>query len=448
MGTEIKDIIDLTITRETARVLQAGFGIPMIMGPTFRIPDRIKAYGEPADLLSDGFSTSDNIYIAALKMFSQELSPEQFYVGNKKENVNSLQTITFDALATAGTFTVTVGAATTAAIAYNANAAAIKAAIELLAGVTEVTVAGDMPVLVLTVEFTGVDGNQHWAAITVDVSALTGVTSETIVQTQYGSAEDASWTDAINAIIAANPLWYAMMATTRTQSEILELAAVIESEDKLYFTCTDDADVLTGVSTDTASKLQALSYDRTIFLWSADEANYPEGAWMGGNLPKEPGSLTWKFKPLVGITADELGANDLVNLKAKNANFYETVAGNSIITSEAVVVSGEYIDIMRGTDWIHARIGEDEFLVFLNNDKIPYTNKGVSLLTNPLRARLIDAASEARRILVEESIVVNEPDVDAALQADKAARLLKGITFSATYQGAVHKVEINGKLSF
>lgn len=447
MGTEISDIVDVTITRETARVLQAGFGVPLILGTSFRIPDRVKTYSEPEDLLSDGFATTDEIHKAAVSMFAQELSPENFKVGRKLENVNSLQKITFNALATAGTFTVTVEANTTAGIAWNATASTIKTAIEALANVTEVTIVGDMPVLILTVEFTGVDGNRHWDAISVNVSALTGVDSATITQTQFGSAEDASYTVALNAVLAADPNWYALMSTTRVKSEIKELALIIQIKKKIYSAASDDADVLTNVSDDIASELKALGHTRTSYMWSADEESYPEAAWLGGNLPKNPGSLTWKFKKLIGIIPDTLSGSDLGFLKSKNANFFESVADNAIVTGEGVMASGEFIDIIRGIDFLDARIGEDVFAIFLNNDKVPYTNKGVSLLVSPLRARLLDAASPAVALITKESIIINEPDVSNALAADKANRLLKEITFSATLQGAVHKLEIKGKLS-
>ncbi len=48
-------------------------------------------------------------------------------------------------------------------------------------------------------------------------------------------------------------------------------------------------------------------------------------------------------------------------LVGKNANYYETVAGVNIISSDAVMVSGEYIDIMRGTDALQADIEESTF---------------------------------------------------------------------------------------
>ncbi len=446
MGTQISDIVDVTITRETARILQAGFGVPLLLGPHFVNEDRTKSYSDPADMLVDGFLTTDNLYKMAVKLMSQTLSPSTFKVGRKLADINSKQTLTFDAVATAGTFTVTLGALTTAAIAYDANAATIKAAIELLASVAEVTVTGDMPLTEIVVEFTGADAATDFDTFTVDVGSLTSVTTGVSVVNQYGSAVE-SWTEALNNILLTDEDWYCLLATTRVKSEILELAAIIETKIKLYISCSEDSDAPTSSTTDTASELQDLSYDRTSYIYSTDEANFPEAAWAGGQLPENPGSITWKFKTLVGISPDSLTTAQVGYLKAKSANFYETVGGQNIITSDAVVASGEYIDIIRGIDWLQARIGEDVYAVFINSKKVPYTNKGVSLLANPLRARLLNAASPSVSLITEASIVVSEPDVANALTADKANRLLKELNFSATLQGAVHKVEINGKLS-
>lgn len=448
MGTQISDIVQVTITRDTARVLQAGFGVPLFLSETFRFSGRSFEFVKPSELITAGFATTDEAYKAALAYTGQSVTPETSKIGRKLTDVNAKQLLTFDAAATAGTFTVSLGAETSAAIAYDAAAAAIETAIEGITGITSVTVVGDMPVLTLTVEFDGADAATAFALLTADVASLTSVTTGTFTHIQHGSAVE-TWTEAINAVIAADDAWYMLNAETRTKSEIKELAAIIETQTepaKTYIAASNDADVLTNVSTDVASELQALSYDRTAYLWSDDEANYPECAWAGRLLPENPGSVTWKFKTLAGITADTFTTAQLTQLRAKNANFFETVGGNSIITSEAVMVGGEFIDIIRGIDWLVARIGEDVLTVFINSNKVPYTNKGVSLIVAPLRKRLLDAASEDVQLITKDSIVITEPDVADALTADKAARLLKNVNFSATLQGAVHKTEINGEL--
>jgi len=449
MGTRIHDIVDVTITRETARVLQAGFGVAMILGEHYHFEDRVRTYTDPADMLEDGFLETDAQYKAAVALMSQALSPEEFKIGRKLANVNAKQKFTFSDTPDSGSFKITLGAETTGAIGYNAAPADIKSALEVLTAVSEVTVSGTISPTGFTIEFTGVDGNKPWGKMSVSDNLLlkgsTPVTG-TVSVLQYGSAVE-TWTSALNSVLTSDEDWYCLLATTRSKADILALAGVIETKEKIYIYATADSDVKTSATDDVASALKSLKFDRTAGIWSSDVSSYPDAAWAGGELPKNPGSSTWKFKTLVGVTADTLTASEIGYMDSKNISYYEEVGGNSIVTGKAVVASGEYIDIIRGIDWLHARIGEDIFAVFIAANKVPYTNAGVSLITAPLRARLLNAASPQVGLIVEDTIAISEPNVDDALPADKAVRLLKGISFSAQLQGAVHKVEISGKLS-
>lgn len=449
MGTEIKDIVVVNITRETARILRQGFGIPLILAPIKEFYDRVMTFADPDELLDAGFTTADAVYKMALAMYSQTLSPEQFKVGRKYEDVNAIQKIVFSATPDAGTFKIKVGAETTAAIAFDDVAADVKAALELLTGVTSVTVTGSISTTGLTIEFTGVDGLKHWALVEVedntleisgdDVSAVPSVV-------QYGSAEE-TWSEAFVAVKEFDNTWYGLLTTSRTKADIIELAALVEAYDKLFGFESNDSDVITSATDDVFSSLKALNYDRTFGIWSENTGEYHDAAWMGLELPKDAGSSNWAFKSLSGVTPSDLSTTAIGYLKDKNANYFEEVGGVNIISSNAVVASGEYIDIIHGTDALHAGIGEDVFEVFIDNEKIPYTDDGITLIRTPLENKLLERSDRPYNLLVKSSIKINQPAASAVSSADKNARFLRNLTFSATYQGAINKVQIDGKLS-
>ena len=87
-----------------------------------------------------------------------------------KANVTNTIRIIFNAAATSGTFTITVGTETTAAINYNASAATIKSSIEALSNVTTVTVTEITPAKEWTVKFDTAD--EGWVPQSVDISSL------------------------------------------------------------------------------------------------------------------------------------------------------------------------------------------------------------------------------------------------------------------------------------
>lgn len=99
--------------------------------------------------------------------------------------VAEVQTVTITGAPTGGTFTLTLDGETTAAIAYNASAATVQAAIEALSNVDSVTVTGSGPYVVTF------GGNANVPQMTATAS-LTGGTSPnvTVATTTGGGGKD------------------------------------------------------------------------------------------------------------------------------------------------------------------------------------------------------------------------------------------------------------------
>jgi hypothetical protein len=106
---------------------------------------------------------------------------------------NEVQTVTITGAPTGGTFTLTYSGQTTAGIAYNATAAAVKAALEALSNIAagDVTVTGTGP---YTVTFVKNLAGKDVAAMTASGTGLTGGTtpSATIATSTAGGAAAAS----------------------------------------------------------------------------------------------------------------------------------------------------------------------------------------------------------------------------------------------------------------
>lgn len=268
-------------------------------------------------------------------------------------------------------------------------------------------------------------------------AAITGTIAENLAAIQ---AEDDSWYG-----IAADQALAGLIDGTSGDPG---LAAWTESAKRLLFVWSSDADILDpSEDADIASALKAKNYDRSATLYHATPsagADYPDSAWMGEGFPYEPGSSTWAYKTLKGIAADNITATAEGALKDKNCNWYSVVGGVSI-TQQGKVASGEYIDVIIGTDWIEARLREAVYSALVNQRKLPYDDSGIAAVEGLVRGVLNDAAGKG--IIQRDSIQVSVPKYADIPQADRIARHLPDVKFSALYLGAIHSVRIDGTLS-
>lgn len=112
--------------------------------------------------------------------------------GGPLPGVNEVQTLTITGTPTGGDFTITFDGQETAAIAWNANAAAVDSALDALSNITDgdVTVTGGaLPGTPIVITFTALLGAQDVALMVADGSGLTGgsTPAATIALTTPGS---------------------------------------------------------------------------------------------------------------------------------------------------------------------------------------------------------------------------------------------------------------------
>lgn len=249
------------------------------------------------------------------------------------------------------------------------------------------------------------------------------------------------------AIQAEDNSWYGLVADQAFEDDFADIAAWVEANKKLGFYWTTDADVPDATkTTDIASTLKGLSYDRAVVIWHptpATGADYPDAAWMGEGFPFDPGSSTWAYKTLKGVSPDNVSGKE-TTLQNKNCNYYSEVGGVNI-TQEGKVASGEWIDIIIGTDWIEARLRESVYGAFVNNRKVPYDDNGIGMVKGLVKGVLCEAGNMG--ILQIDSIEVTAPKYAEIPQADRIARKLPKVKFRALYQGAIQRVAIEGSIS-
>lgn len=254
----------------------------------------------------------------------------------------------------------------------------------------------------------------------------------------------------LDAIENSDSDWYALISTSRDQATVKSIADWVESRIKLFGTASDDLTIINSpLGTDTTSIAAVLNqsgYVRTFVMYHQDaESDFPEAAWMGRVLPLEPGSETWKFKTLNGISYSNLTSTQSKNALDKKANIYEFVAGVGI-TENGTVAQGEFIDIVRGIDWLTSRIQEFVFGVLVRNNKIPYTDAGIAVIqAEVMRVLSLGVANNFLSDNPQPRVTV--PRASQVPTNDKANRILRNVKFEATLAGAIHAVRITGNIT-
>jgi hypothetical protein len=151
-------------------------------------------------------------------------------------------------------------------------------------------------------------------------------------------------------------------------------------------------------------------------------------------------------KTLSGITVDALTGGEKAAILAKNWSHY-TMVGGIGVTFEAKTPAGEYADIVRDIDFSTARIKEALFAMLTSNPKVPFTDTGAQMVRGTVHGVLKLCSSDDHPIFEPSSIEVTVPNVADVPQADRANRLLPSVRYSATLQGAIHKIRVIGHVS-
>ena len=258
----------------------------------------------------------------------------------------------------------------------------------------------------------------------------------------------------LQAIQAVNDDWYALACLDRTQATVQSIAGWIETQIKIFGTASNNAIIVTqppGVgsgldSTSIAYYLFNYQYARSFCLYNEDAlTDYPEVAWFSTVLWRTPGSETWAFKQLATISYSDLSSNQEANAFAKNCNTYEYIGGVNI-TQRGTMAVGEYIDIIRGVDWLTSTIQTYVYSVLVNLPKVPYTNKGITAIEGQIR-KALNQGIDNDFIAAEPPYEIFVPDATTVPSIDKANRILRNVSFNATLAGAIQAVQITGTVS-
>lgn len=415
-------------TIQDAAVSQAGFGTPLIAAAHSLWPETVRTFGSLDELATAGCPTTHHIYKEAAGLMAQDISVSGFMVGKRRTAAyTQVLELTVDATDDGDVASLTVdGEAISAAQASGDKAGplntAINAAISSGAGV----------------ESGGVITLTCAAADTLlAVEDLVGVTIKDVTP-DTGIAAD------LAAIRLADGAFYGLLIDGHSEAQINAAAAWAQTQKMIAMFVSQDSELYDpSVTDDVASDLETSGLQRTPILYHTRPVSQCGAArWTGLMLPKDPGAASWANKHPVGLDKDSLSDGQIAALKGKHCNFYMRV-GDLGFTKHGWSGGGRYMDITRGIDWFDARMTERLLALQANSEKIPYTDEGVGMVEAQVLAQLA-AGIGVGLIAANPAPVVTVPKVADASPNDKALRILPGISYRFTLQGAADQVTVTG----
>lgn len=437
----LSDHVVLTISQDSVGVARAGFGVPLVLSYGASFSERVQFVTSLSDMVTLGFATTSPEYLAVQALLSQSPHPSSIAIG--RGALPATQKYEFTPTAKnshAYVINVKGEGVTATAVSFTSDATATVA--EICTGLTSALNA------VTGKNFTCVDGTTK---ITVTGDAAGDWFSLELADTTDGKLEqthaDPGVATDLAAIVLENDSWYCLLTTYNSDAYVKAAAAWVETQKKIYVVdiCDNEAITLADGGGDLADDLNALGYERTSLWFHPSPAIMLAPAMAGRALPYDPGSITWKFKTLSGVTPVSLTATHRTNLVAKKCNTYQTVAGVNI-TWEGYRCDGDFIDVTRGLDWLDNDMSTRVFGVLASAPKIPYTDEGGAVLQSAVEASLLYGVQKGV-LKSDPAPSVEVPKVADIADADKTARNFPDIKWSAELAGAVHKATINGSVT-
>lgn len=490
MALPVSDIVKINVIRDTIFPAQTGFGTETIVGISGVISteQRIRKYANIKQVAED-FATDSEEYKAANSHYAQAVKPKAFYISrwvnsdtaaelrcglNRTTDVDTWKAVSDGSfrIGIDGTSENVTALDFSSATSLDDVASTIQTAL-VSAGFTNATCKYNEKEKRFFIK-SGTTGSSSTITYLSTATATVGTDiSGTASGEQYldGDSDSSSElnqgmaaesiTDGLNTIKDKNNDWWvaSFVSSIRDNDTAKEASAWAESQPNMVFIDSNDQAARSSSATsDIGHELKALNRFRTALFWHGDSKLYPSAALTGRALPEQPGSITWKFQNLSEVTpSTELKGTEVSTLTDKRYNMYVTY-GDTSISQEGITCGGndsqaEFIDTMRGIDWLSSLIQTNVFSKLDSPKKVPLTNQGLSTLESVM----ISALQEGERVGFLAGGVDKDGDPRPAfitsfkrveqMTPSELSQRRAFLEFTAYLAGAIHFVQIDGTVT-
>lgn len=500
MANNLDRIVTVNIDIAAPAIDAANFDNLLIFGPAPQIPPPrplpyVAVYSSLAEVISAGYTAigaaADPVGVAARIAFSQTPRPTEIFIAAMQEAPAAIGGAEITIITEDNYFDEAEGAIPDEALPTDLPWLQVKYARQAVSTM-EVEVEKDGVIVFGRTLLTTKNKNAYlqvalgtandpqgdqmgladtdWAGVyTVTLTATQGIRVTTLIGTVTFDGTTISTTGSVTQTIVPEMLspaetleianertgWYVACAAGIPESEYENCAKWTEAHTKLFaYTFLSDTDPVPNIY-----------YRSHGWFGLENDDQYPEDAPMSQQhigtaatarcLSFPAGSETWAFKRLAAVLPSQLSTTLERDLAEGDSNYFVTRAGRNI-TMSGRVRGGEWIDVIRGRDWLQNDMQLRIFNLMLMNPKIPYTDDGISMVENQMRASLLAAVD--RGIVAPDEydtdgnlvpgFVVSVPLSATITPTQRASRVLIDCRFTARLAGAIHAVRVDGTLTY
>lgn len=257
---------------------------------------------------------------------------------------------------------------------------------------------------------------------------------------------------------------WAFDKTLRDSEQIVECAKFVST---LPFglcgiTSNDEACLNKDNKNDIGSQIKELGLNRTFVMYHDNEYYYPEVAALALALSVDyyeaDTAISMKFKNLYGIPTCRITEEELSALQEKQINSFVLIAESSRTFRDGVTSDENYyIDDIVNLDNLKLHIQAELFNLFTRVNKIPFSEKGLTLLYNALNTvgdRFVkNGCLDSRELSAEEAQVrrtsmapayeIVFPELSTIPQSQRQKRIGPPAQFIVNLSGAIHSLTVN-----
>jgi uncharacterized protein DUF3383 len=449
--SNVDQLVTLTEIASLAATAQPSFGTAMLISGstsgTWTTPEKTRQYTTLAAVLTD-FGAHTPEYLWATAYFSQAVTPSSLTIGriNLDPYTMDIQVVPLTAI-NSTVYAFTIGGCTPTGtlipatnITYTSDGSATLTEIVngLVAAITAASLTGiSASNLSTTIAIAGTAGTWYWVSLTSTTGVKYGPEKgglNLFSMASYGPDTGTTTAVQLTAIAAEDNTWYAIGNPYQSLTLTPLLAAFAETNKKVYAQVTSDTAVSTHAlsgATDQAAVVQSSSYNRTSIWYHELAYQFADAALYGAWLPLTPGADDSAERVLVGVTTSNLTDTQMVNIAAKNANFYILIGAQGA-TRTGKMAGQTFLEVRREVDSLVASLQLAYANVLQERSRTPMDDIGFAIVAASQRQVL--KTSEVQKTgfgIIESGWTLFAPKRADLAPADISAGLYQGMVINA-----------------